>query len=122
MDDPTLITHWTLDEVQGDIAYNNAASCNGTLIGDPVWQPDGGIVDGALQFDGIDDYISSDFVLNPEDGAFSAFAWMKGGAPGQVIISQTDGEGNGEIWLGMDTLGGNLMTWLVPPPVGRFIT
>jgi hypothetical protein len=43
-------------------------------------------VDGALECDGIDDYISTDFVLDPEDGSFSVFAWIKGGVPGQVII------------------------------------
>jgi hypothetical protein len=37
-----------------------------------------------------------------------------------VIISQTDGVGTGETWLGMDTLGGNLMTGLMPLPLGRF--
>ena len=80
-------------------------------------------MDGALQFDGIDDYISTDYILNPEEGAFSAFAWIKGGAPEQVIISQTDGiDGTGNTWLGLDASSGNLMTALVPPPVGRFIT
>ena len=51
--DPTLIAHWPLDETQGGIAYNIAADCDGTLMGGPVWQPDGGVVAGALQFDGI---------------------------------------------------------------------
>ncbi|MFH1717748.1 MAG: LamG domain-containing protein, partial [Planctomycetota bacterium] len=46
---------------------------------------------------------------------------IKGGDPGQIILSQADGNGSGEIWLGMDTVGGCLMTSLVPPPVGRYI-
>jgi hypothetical protein len=28
------------------------------------------------------------FVLNPEDGPFSVFAWVKGGAPDQAVLSQ----------------------------------
>ena len=104
--DPTLITHWPLDEAQGSIAYNSAADCDGTLMGGPVWQPDGGIVTGALQFDGIDDYVSTDFVLNPADGAFSVIVWIKGGIPGQVVFSQADGAS----WLCTDSVEGCLMT------------
>jgi hypothetical protein len=59
--------------------------------------------------------------LNPVDGVFSVFAWIKGGLPGQVIISQADGSGNGDSWLGVESSDGKLMTGLVPPPVGRFV-
>ena len=110
-----LIGYWKLDVEEGDIAYNSIDDNHGILSGEPLWQPDGGKVDGALQFDGINDYISTDFVLDPWEGAFSVFAWIKGGAPGQVIISQTDGDGIGETWLGADALSGNLMTGLRPP-------
>jgi hypothetical protein len=110
-----LIGYLKLDEEEGDIAYNSTSDNHGILSGNPTWQPDAGQVAGALELDGIDDYISTDFVLNPEDGTFSVFAWIKGGAPGHVIISQTDGDGAGEIWLGADALGGNLMTGLRPP-------
>ena len=71
---PGAVAYWKLDETEGDIAHDCVADCNGTLIGDPAWQTEGGMVAGALQFDGIDDYISTDYVLNPEEGAFSAFA------------------------------------------------
>jgi len=114
-----LIAHWKLDEAEGSIAQDSAGDYNGTLQGNPAWQPTGGKVDGALQFDGVDDYISTAFVLNPADGAFSVFAWMKGGAPGQVIISQADGAGTGETWLGTEPSQGKFMTGLVPPRVGR---
>jgi hypothetical protein len=43
---------------------------------------------GALQLDGVDDYVITGFVLNPEDGPFSVFAWVKGGAPDQAVLSQ----------------------------------
>ena len=110
-----LIEYWKLDEAEGDIAYNSISDNYGILSGDPTWQPDSGQVAGALEFDGINDYVETDFVLNPAYGAFSAFAWIQGGAPGQVIISQADGIGTGETWLGADALGGNLMTGLRPP-------
>ncbi len=66
------------------------------------------MVDGALQLDGIDDYVNAPFVLNPADGKFSVFVWIKGGAPGQAVLSQIGGVN----WLCADTLEGNLMTEL----------
>jgi len=116
-----LIAHWALDETEGNIAHDSAGENHGTLSGEPTWQPIGGKVDGALQLDGIDDYIATDFVVNPADGAFSVFVWIKGDVPGQVVISQADGTGSGETWLGADPLYGKLMTGLVPPPAGRFV-
>ena len=105
-----LVAHWKLDETEGSIAYDIAgvADCDGILMGGPVYQPDGGMVDGALQFDGIDDYVRTNPVLNPADGSFSVFAWIKGGAPGQTILSQADGSN----WLCMDSVEGYLMTEL----------
>lgn len=114
-EDYRLIAHWKLDEEEGDIAYNSIGDNHGILSGDPTWQLEGGQAAGALEFDGIDDYVETDFVLNPADGAFSVFAWVKGGAPGQVIVSQTDG--TGDTWLGIDPLEGTLMTEIGPPAI-----
>jgi hypothetical protein len=113
-----LIAHWALDETEGSIAYDSAGAHDGTLNGDPVWQPAGGQIDGALAFDGTDDYVSTDFVLNPADGPFSIFAWIKEDAPGQVIISQADRTifgttiSTGSAWLSTDPAEGKLMTKL----------
>ena len=116
-----LIAHWAIDEAEGNIVHDSAGENYGTLSGDPVWQPSGGKIAGALRFDGIDDYISTNFVQDPADGAFSVFAWIKGDVPGQVVISQTDGTGSGETWLGAEPVSGKLMTGLVPPAAGRFV-
>jgi len=116
-----LIAHWALDETEGEVAHNSVSEGPIALFGEPAWQPDGGKIDGALQFDGINDYGITDFVLDPANGSFSVFAWIKGGAAGQTVISQADGIGSGETWLGTDPLLGKLMTGLVPPAAGRFI-
>lgn len=101
-----LIAHWTFDEGEGGFAFDSIGLSHGTLSGDPQWEPANGKQDGALRFDGTDDFARTPFVLDPSLGSFSVFAWVKGGAPGQVIISQQ----NGVNWLMADTVDGALRT------------
>jgi serine/threonine-protein phosphatase CPPED1 len=104
-----LSAYWKLDETAGDIAYDSAvAPHNGNLMGQPIWQPAGGMVGGALLLDGDDDYVSTDFILDPSKGSFRVFAWIKGGQPGEVIISQKGSSGRS--WLCTDAQTGALMT------------
>ena len=103
-----LKAHWKLDETDGGIAYDSIGENDGTLYGDPNWRPYDGIADGALEFDGINDYLATPFVVNPATGPFSIFAWIKGGLPGQIIISQADGAN----WLSANISDGALMTEL----------
>ena len=122
VDDPTLMSHWTLDESEGSVACDSAGVNDALLFGGPVWQPEGGRVGGALMLDGVDNHVFAEYVLNPADGPFSVFAWIQGGAPGQAIISQANGTGGVETWLSIDAVSGCLVTDLVSPPLGRFIT
>jgi hypothetical protein len=109
--DRTLIAHWAMDETEGIIAEDSVGDNYGTLNGEPLWQPTGGMVAGALQLDGIYDYISTPFILNPAKDSLSVFTWIKGGAPGQVVIAQT----NGVNWLSANPSEGSLMTELRAP-------
>ena len=108
MGDLTLIAYWALDEMEGIVAHDSSGNNDASIIGDPVWLPNRGMICGALQLDGVDDYVSTDFVLNPAHGSFSVFVWIKGGAPGQVIISET---GRLDL-LSLDPQTGFLMTEL----------
>jgi len=110
LNDPRLVAHWKLDETEGVIAYDSAGNNDASVYG-PVWQPTGGKVNGALEFDGIYDFVITPFVLNPAEWPFSVFAWIKVGAPGQVVISQTGGVD----WLLVDPSEGKLMTELKGP-------
>ncbi len=112
---PVFLAHWELDETGGSIACDSVGGHDGMLNGNPLWQPAGGKVNGALQLDGVDDCIVTDSVLNPADGTFSIFAWIKGGGPGQVIVSQTNGIGWGGSWLCADASNGRLATVLMDP-------
>jgi N-acetylneuraminic acid mutarotase len=107
--DPTLIAHWALDETEGVTAGESVTGNDATLTGEPVWWPEAGVLDGALEFDGAT-FAIADFVLDPADGPFSVLLWVKGGAPGQVLIAQTDGDN----WLAIDSVQGTLMTELSP--------
>jgi hypothetical protein len=105
--DPTLVAHWPLNETEGMYAADSVGNNDAIVIGGAVWQPGSGQVDDALQLNGIDGCAIASSILNPADGAFSVLAWIKGGEPGQVLVSQ-QAMAN---WLATDTEG-NLMTEL----------
>ena len=110
-EDYRLTACWKMDETQGTVADDSAGVNDGTLNGGPVWQPDGGKVAGAIQLDGMDDYVGTPYVLDPAVAPFSIFMWIKGGAPGQVVISQT-GSPWGANWLRAASADGGLVTEL----------
>ena len=115
-----LFAYWKVDETEGFIAHDSAGSHAAFVLSvNPLWRPTGGRIAGALEFDGIDDYVSTPFILDPggpPDGGFSVFAWVKGGGPEQAIISQAGGVN----WLAAGTSQGKLMTELKAP--GRYGT
>jgi len=102
-----LIAHWPLDETEGMYAADSVGGNDAIVMGGATWQPDGGQINGALELDGIDGCAIASTTIDPADGPFSVFAWVKGGAPGQVIVSQQDSAD----WLAVDSEG-KLMTEL----------
>ena len=107
VEDPTLIAHWAFDETEGMFAADSVGDNDAVVLGGIEWQPDGGQIDGALKLDGVSGYAIAGEVLNPADGPFGVIAWIKGGAPGQVIVSQQFASN----WLATDA-DGNLITEL----------
>lgn len=104
-----LIAHWTLDETVGIIAHDSAGEHHdATVFGAPLWQPEGGKVGGALQLSGVPNFLITKFSCDPAAGPVTVFAWVKGGGPGQVVISQQGGVN----WLMADGATGTLMTGL----------
>jgi hypothetical protein len=108
LDDYRFVAHWKLDETAGDVARDSVGNHDGVLRGDPVWLPQGGAIGGAIQLDGIGDYILLGSVLDAAAGPFTVSAWVQGGGPGQVIFSQAGGAD----WLCADPVDGALMTGL----------
>jgi Tol biopolymer transport system component len=114
VDDPTLVAHWPLDEMEGMTAHDSAGDHDATVVGEVIWRPEGGQVDGALELDGTS-YVTTDFAVNPAEGPFSIFVWVNGGISGQVIVAQADGTKPGAVWLSADPANGKLMTNLMFP-------
>ncbi len=99
-----------MDESRGVLAYDYVGGMTGMLAGDPIWQAEGGQIDGAIELDGASNYLQTGTVLSPADGPFTVAAWVQGGGPGQVILSSAAGP----IWLSLDRETGGLRTNLAP--------
>jgi hypothetical protein len=104
--DPTLIGHWALDETEGMAAADSAGGNDAMVMGNAAWQPTGGKVGGALEFDGLNDFVLAGSPAGLGDGPFSVCLWIKDGAPGQAIVSPQ----GGVRWLYTNPIDGSLMT------------
>jgi hypothetical protein len=90
-----LIARWTFDESTGSIAADTSGNANeGTLQGNPTWQPSAGKVKGALLFDGEGDFVK---VANESRfdfaGQVTVAAWIKVNRfdkDWQVIVAKGD--------------------------------
>lgn len=100
LDDPTLLGHWPFDETEGWAVHDVAGDYDAEIVGMPLWHSEDGVVNGAMQFDGATFAITETLVV-PADKPLSVLAWVKGGAPGQSVLSQ-QGCAN---WLMADASG-----------------
>jgi len=79
-----LFAHWKLDDGTGNTATDSAGSNNGALIGNPTWTA--GPIDGALSFDGVDDYVVAAPVAPLASDTFSVQAWIRTDESAGLII------------------------------------
>jgi Tol biopolymer transport system component len=106
--DPTLVAHWAFDETEGSVAADSAGDYDGSVTGGTTWQPQDGMVGGALKCDGVTGCVLTATIRNLGTGPFSVIAWVQGGAPGQVIVRH----GGTTDWLMANPIDGSLMTKL----------
>jgi len=73
-----LVAHWELDDDSGsNTAIDSFGDYDGTVSG-ATFQPAGGQIDGALSFDGVDDYVDIDTVAGSADVDEGTIAtWIK---------------------------------------------
>ena len=101
--DLSLVAHWKLDEnnrsTAGDSSVN---SHDGMLYDGPIWQSSGGRLEGALQFDGVDDYVLvSGYKGIVGSSSRTVCAWIK--------VDSADDVFRAIVSWGNDTAGGS---WL----------
>jgi subtilisin family serine protease len=88
---PNLVGWWKFDEGGGTTAYDSAGFNDGTLVNGPVWTT--GQINGALSFDGVDDYVgvsaASAFDFERTD-TFTLSVWYKGSSSSSTILSKMD--------------------------------
>ena len=70
-----LVAWWSFNDGSGTTALESVSGLHGTLVGGPSWTRK---VGGALEFDGVDDYVTAgpDEALN-FTGSFTIAAWIK---------------------------------------------
>jgi len=89
-----LRNHWALDSSSGSVAYDSTGSQPGTLVDGPVWQPAAGRIQGALEFDGVDDFVSLGTMDIPAGTGLTISLWMKADdfdVPDARLISKSTG-------------------------------
>ncbi len=70
-----LVAWWALDEKEGSEAADSSGNGhNGTIEGNPTWQPAGGKIGGALQLDGDGDYVDTDY--DSDLATWTAAVWV----------------------------------------------
>lgn len=120
------VAHWKLDESSGTSAADSTTnSLTGTLTNGPVWQSTGGQVNGALSFDGSNDYVTIpdpgtgsvlDFTtgdsitvmawINPTSVAGERIITCKGATTGAVDHNYCLFQDTGKLYFGYDDSGG----------------
>ncbi len=71
-----MVAWWKLDESTGDEASDATGHDHtGALIGGPKWLPSGGKIDGALAFDGQNDYVDTGYTV--DSPTWTIAAWVK---------------------------------------------
>ena len=106
------IAHWKLDETSGITAVDSEGGHHGTLTNGPTW--DSGNIDGALAFDGTDDYVdlTSDAALDDVflgGATVTAWIYLDGwgeNAYGRVLDKSSAVSDNRDGWM-IGTDGGN---------------
>jgi parallel beta-helix repeat protein len=110
--DPHLKAHWKFDDGNGTAARDSAGDNDGTVYG-AIWTTEGKI-DGALSFDGSDDYVAlSSFTVGTNNGTislwFKTFTDFSANFSGQGFLISRDtkwysyltvaGDGNEPYWI-----------------------
>jgi hypothetical protein len=120
---PPSVSHWKFDEGSGTTAYDSVGTNDGTVYG-ATWTT--GQINGALSFDGVDDYVDIPYNSNLDRNAsegISLSVWFKlnsypaGWNQGPIFGLFDSADAGAKNYLFIDKpLYGNLITWDQYPP------
>jgi len=103
-----LVAYWRLDEASGSVASDSSGNgYDGTLMNmdDSDWVP--GLAGNALEFDGVNDYVTTDAVCTAIAGSnVTVSAWMKAPALNpavQFMIAINSATGDNKLMFGTKT-------------------
>jgi len=109
-----LVAYYKFNDGSGSVLSDSVGGSDGTLTNGPTWST--GIEGGALQFDGVDDYVSLPDDLGYRDSGFSVFIWYKTLSTGSWEIML-----GGNEWEVSKSSVDTLLTKLVPVSGGQIV-
>jgi hypothetical protein len=86
--------HWKMDENSGNIVSDSRSNKNGMLKNGPAWRPSGGKMNGAVELDGMDDYIDIGTIDIESNEGLTIALWKKPDdfdIPDARLISKANG-------------------------------
>jgi len=108
---PHLMARWELDESSGTVASDSVGGHDGTLNGDPMWWPSGGRIGGALEFDGVGDYVEIEGykgISGSNPRTVTAWIRAESNGSGLSIVRWGTLEINGGLWSNVINAAGKL--------------
>ena len=96
-----FIAHWKLNESSGSIAVDSSGSGYNGIVAGASWNPAGGVLGGALQFDGDNDYV---WITQGYEGVTGSnprtcAAWIKTDQPSGEIMTWGDMDVDTNGWV-----------------------
>ena len=105
--EPGIAGIWKMDETAGNDVPDITAVYPGQTVGNPLWRPTGGKQGGALELDGVDDYVTiPGYTGISGSSPRTCAAWIQTTATPTPILSWGDKTAVGGIWeMRINTLG-----------------
>jgi hypothetical protein len=116
-----LVGWWKFDETSGTVAYDSSGNGNnGNLTGGPTWVT--GKIDGALSFDGLDDYVSIPATADLDLANLNISAWINTSnyrQNGFIFEKTSNGQVNSQYNLFFEH-SSNSLRWRTTPVSGNY--
>jgi hypothetical protein len=116
-----LVGWWKFDETSGTVAYDSSGNGNnGNLTGGPTWVT--GKIDGALSFDGLDDYVSIPATADLDLANLNISAWINTSnyrQNGFIFEKTSNGQVNSQYNLFLEH-SSNSLRWRTTPVSGNY--